>query len=883
VAATPVTNRPPTNLRVRLSWLAGPLLLFVICCGFYWRLILSGEYTWLDSPDLAHQEAPRFQFEATRWQQGAFPLWDPHQWCGQPFLGQVVGAANPVNWPFFLLPLDENGKVPLAVFHWYFVAIHFLGGLFAYWLCRDLQLSRAASLAGGLVFALSGFFGSNLWIGIMGGFLWMPLVFLFLLRLLRDYRPTASAALCGLFLGAAWLSGHHEVPIYLSFAVGGIWLYHLAISNGANRRRLLLLAAITSLIAALTSGLQTIPAYEYAGLAQRWVGADHALSWNESIPYSVDTTYSFRPSSLVGLVVPWLANDSNGYLGVVALTLAVLGVVTRWRERWVRLFTAVALFGLLFSMGTYNIFHGILYAVMPLFGKARVPGRLLCMLDFAAAPLAAYGLEALLAGVAVRRIALALAALGGGLYAIALGSSVIIQKFAPAENVIFTGLAALLLAGVLLAWQRGVVAAGFVGPAVFALMLAEFGMVTGAFAERSGKGQGAYVGKLTAYEDIARFLKKHRGLVRIDFDDTFNFGDWEGIDSLKGFGASVTSNILQLEWASPRTQDLLGVTYSVARAPARPGQELVFQGSSGFNVYWNPGAFPRVWTVHRAELMSSAANVRAAIANPAFDFRETAPLLEGAPALATCEAPENVWMTARSAGSVSIAAQMGCRGMVVIADTWYPGWYATVDGRPATIYRPYAALRGVVVEKGSHTVALRYRPRSAMLGAIMTAAGILGACVLALGLPGRRFLAACVCLGLCLTRGAFAQTATDSPVKTTLCEIVKRPEYFNGKVVQFRATVESGVMDLPSGVADESCSAELPFFAPDDQHLAALLKNKKFRKLQKDLAKTPLVQATVTGRFEHLPAKKPDSLLVLESVGEVVAKPAKPAQGRHPA
>ena len=165
----------------------------------------------------------------------------------------------------------------------------------------------------------------------------------------------------------------------------------------------------------------------------------------------------------------------------------------------------------------------------------------------------------------------------------------------------------------------------------------------------------------------------------------------------------------------------------------------------------------------------------------------------------------------------------------------------------------------------------------------MTLAGILAACILALGLPGRRLLAACLCLYACVTRGALAQTKTDAPVKTTLCEIVKRPEYFNGKLVQFRATVESGVMDLPSGMADESCSAEVPFFAPDDQHLAMLLKSKKFRKLQKDLAKTPLVQATVTGRFEHMPAKKPESLLVLESVGEVEAKRTKPAQGRHPA
>ncbi len=133
------------------------------------------------------------------------------------------------------------------------------------------------------------------------------------------------------------------------------------------------------------------------------------------------------------------------------------------------------------------------------------------------------------------------------------------------------------------------------------------------------------------------------------------------------------------------------------------------------------------------------------------------------------------------------------------------------------------------------------------------------------------------CLCLCLAAGVFAQSKTGAPVKTTLCDMVKHPQDFNGKLVQFRATIESGVMDLPSGVADESCSAELPFFTPDDQHLAALLKNKEFHKLQKDLQKTPLVQATITGRwFEHLPANKPEYRLVLDSVGEVLAKRVKP-------
>jgi hypothetical protein len=852
----------------RQSWLAGPLLLFVICCGFYWKLILTDQYSWIDSPDLVHMEVPRLQFQAHRWHVGAFPLWDPHQWCGQPFLGQIVGAANPVNWPFLLLPLDASGKIAIPVLHWYFLILHFLGGLFALWLCRDLGLSRTASLAGGVVFAFSGFFGSNIWPPVMGGYLWVPLVFLFLLRVLRGRRPVASAALCGLFLGASWLSGHHEVPLYLSFMVAGVWIYHVC-TDRAGRLRLVRLAALAFVIAVLTSGFQTVPGYEYAKLAQRWVGLDRPLTWNETIPYSVDAQFSLRPGSLLDIFVPWLANDANGYLGVAAFVLAVFGVITGWKDRWVRLLAAVALFALFFAMGVYNLFHGILYAVLPLLAKARVPGRLLSLFDAAAAPLAAYGFDALFARrgpVALRRIALILAAVGGGIYALALGAGAI-YKYQPNEHVVFMALVALLLAAVLLAWQKRAVEARLLTVVLFALILAEFNIVSGGFAERSSKGHGASITELSAYSDIAAFLRGQPNLVRIDFDDMLNFGDWEGIDVLRGFGAGVTSNLLQLEWWAPRAQDVLGVTYTVARAPKRPGQVLTFQGSSGFNVYQNPGAFPRVWTVHQVVQAKDAEAVRVAFRDPAFDLRAKAPLLETPPPLESCAAPDNAWMTGRNAGSVAIKALMGCRGMLVIADTWYPGWYATVDGRPAPIYQPYGALRGVVVDKGFHTVAMHYRPRPALIGAIMSAAGIFLACVLALGRAGRH-VAGVFCLAL-LSTAAFAQTQTQEPVKTTLCEIAKQPDRFTGKRVQFRSTIESGVMYLPSSAVDDTCSADVPFFSLDEAHAALLLKSKEFRKLTKYLSKTPFVQATVTGWFEHRAGAKPASGLMLESVDNV--------------
>jgi uncharacterized membrane protein YfhO len=68
--------------------------------------------------------------------------------------------------------------------------------------------------------------------------------------------------------------------------------------------------------------------------------------------------------------------------------------------------------------------------------------------------------------------------------------------------------------------------------------------------------------------------------------------------------------------------------------------------------------------------------------------------------------------------------------MVILSDTWFPGWHATVDGKPARIYEAYGVLRGVVVERGSHIIEMAYRPASVIWGGVLTAIGF----VLSIGL-----------------------------------------------------------------------------------------------------------------------------------------------------
>ncbi len=54
--------------------------------------------------------------------------------------------------------------------------------------------------------------------------------------------------------------------------------------------------------------------------------------------------------------------------------------------------------------------------------------------------------------------------------------------------------------------------------------------------------------------------------------------------------------------------------------------------------------------------------------------------------------------------------------VLVVTDSFDPGWQATVDGAPATLMRANAIFRAVVVPAGEHVVEMTYRPRSVVLG-----------------------------------------------------------------------------------------------------------------------------------------------------------------------
>lgn len=62
--------------------------------------------------------------------------------------------------------------------------------------------------------------------------------------------------------------------------------------------------------------------------------------------------------------------------------------------------------------------------------------------------------------------------------------------------------------------------------------------------------------------------------------------------------------------------------------------------------------------------------------------------------------------------------------VVVVSVSDYPGWSATVDGRPAEIVTADAAFMGVAVPQGEHSVVLTFRPRHLGISLLLAGLGI---------------------------------------------------------------------------------------------------------------------------------------------------------------
>ena len=73
----------------------------------------------------------------------------------------------------------------------------------------------------------------------------------------------------------------------------------------------------------------------------------------------------------------------------------------------------------------------------------------------------------------------------------------------------------------------------------------------------------------------------------------------------------------------------------------------------------------------------------------------------------------------------TLAVNLAAPGLLILADLYYPGWQALVDGAPVPLYATNLAFRGVLVPVGNHQVEFVYRPFLFTVGLYLSLAAII--------------------------------------------------------------------------------------------------------------------------------------------------------------
>jgi hypothetical protein len=151
------------------------------------------------------------------------------------------------------------------------------------------------------------------------------------------------------------------------------------------------------------------------------------------------------------------------------------------------------------------------------------------------------------------------------------------------------------------------------------------------------------------------------------------------------------------------------------------------QAGSAF-IARNSNALPRVRLMGRPRYAAGEAEAIAAVGQLGPRIRDRLVVEDSdRPLPEDAESAGTAAITHEEPERVEVAIDARSAGYLVLADTYDPGWSATLDGRAAPVRPAWITFRAVHVPPGQHTLVFRYRPAGFGEGLAIT----LGAVVIA--------------------------------------------------------------------------------------------------------------------------------------------------------
>jgi hypothetical protein len=684
---------------------------------------------------------------------GRVDLWNPLVAQGTPLWAEQGGPFFPLALPFYLWPARQT-------YHLFLALRLVLGALGSFALARARGLTLTGSFAAGACFELSGVSIAHLPFASASATYVLPWVVLGAHVLARAPRfASAAAAACA--LGLAGHAGHPTIVLLVLSAFAAAAAGHVA---AAWRTPRFALAIATWSGVALLLGLglaapRLLPLAELTSVGHTYkreaegekIRATMLDQARQAMPIALLAPGALDAGSRVfGAVGPF-----GAAVGALGLASALAGLVC---GRLGAGLTAVLVLGVALSLsppGLAWVGHlPGLSLVLPIYA----PGLIALVLAQCAgrgveAAREARGRRALLAGLAVTFAG------GAALLAIDLrewwprGAEIVRNARSSPQAALRLLLPAVVLPAVAVfaalgrkSWQR------FAPTALAALIVAEqLANVLPLAHLPASKVLSSPPSPAVKFlqERLAGGDSRLLGTsMRIGFPHTpsiFGLADGRGVfalavrryaDYLGLVGPkSISTTLHAPQPAKSPLVDLAAIRWIVSTdTSAADADTGVAYRDSHVAILENRAALPRVRIVHRSSaaadregamrwLESAAARARHArdtdlasrvVLEPSA-AGDPPPVLSGS----TPAGEEARIVEHDDPDRLVVEARLAEAGLIVIADTYYPGWRATVDGRPAAIHPADLLFRAVHVERGSHRVELRYQPASFRSGLLL--------------------------------------------------------------------------------------------------------------------------------------------------------------------
>ena len=709
-----------------------------------------------ENADLYQGIYPALHYGFGRLRAGEVPLWNASQLCGAPFLANPeAGLFQPLNLVFAVLPTEKA----LAVHG--FLCLAIMGAGFVLF-ARSLGVGYLAACVGGTAYAFCGASAAAITRPALASMLaWLPLLFWALREGSREFR-LAGAIPAGIIGALIVFSGAHALALIV-LSLAALYALMLAIAPGQGapspvRHRLEWLAC-AFLAGVLVAAIQWIPACAWAlSMEQPWDALFH-LDAVGQCPGSFSEL-------LAQLLVPKPgAVPRVAYLSLLALLSVPAALFHRGARREACFFAVAALLLMALSIE-------IPERVSLVFSAA------ICALPamFCLAVLAALGLDRLLvaprAPHAPRVWAPALSVLicaavlfyvstaepqGRIIVFVLILLPAVLFRLRPMSAICALALLALLFADLLTAHTNAYRHPFLDAPSCFQRYAK-----TIRAAEEQSLG-----GRVLASAPVLDFaLPANLGMLFPGVSDAGGQGPltrdqavwWRQLRPEAGsdseapqvFSGAAMPNLLNFMAVRAIMAAPDGLLHAGAWSQGGPrlrevttedNVRLFVNEDALSRAFWTPSWRAAEGVAHAMEMINEPGfeparecvldrdrTIRAATVRERSEIapgpRRTDEPLPPLPETVACSL-EDV-----DAERVVVRVHAPQPGITVLADTFAPGWKATLDGTPCSISRANGLFRGVATPAGEHIIVFEYRPLPVIVGLIvsLTAVGLLTLC-----------------------------------------------------------------------------------------------------------------------------------------------------------